>query len=131
VLGGVCSSTSPYRNGSSVHRQTVRLDVMPDATTDVVVRDNPRELRYEALVDGRLVGLIRYRQEPGLVVLAHSEIDLDLEHTGVGSELVRGALADIRARNLRVVPHCPFVLDYIRRHPEEEELVGVDPALPE
>ena len=48
---------------------------MPD---EVVVRDNPSELRYEALIDGRLVGLIRYRQEPGLVVLAHSEVDLEL-----------------------------------------------------
>jgi predicted GNAT family acetyltransferase len=105
--------------------------VRPDGTPDVVVRDNPRELRYEALVDGRLVGLIRYRQEPGLVVLAHSEVDLDLEHTGVGSELVRGALADIRARELRVVPHCPFVLDYIRQQSEEQDLVGIDPALPE
>ncbi len=101
------------------------------AAADVVVRDNPAELRYEALLDGKVVGLIRYRTEPGLVVLAHSEVDLDLEHTGVGTALVRGALADIRARDLRVVPHCPFVLDYIRAHPEEADLVGVDPALPE
>jgi predicted GNAT family acetyltransferase len=97
----------------------------------LVVRDNPPELRYEALADGRVVGLIRYRKEPGVLVLAHSEIDLELESTGVGSELVRGAFADIRARGLRVVPHCPFVLDYIRRHPEEADLVGADPALPE
>lgn len=95
------------------------------------MRDNPAELRYEAFLDERVVGLIRYRKEPGLVVLAHSEIDLDLEHTGVGSALVRGALADIRARDLRVVPHCPFVLEYIRKHPEEADIVGVDPALPE
>ena len=101
---------------------------MPD---EVVVRDNPSELRYEALIDGRLVGLIRYRQEPGLVVLAHSEVDLELEGTGVGSELVRGALADIRARGLLMVPHCPFVIDYLRRHPEELDLVGPDPAVPE
>jgi predicted GNAT family acetyltransferase len=98
---------------------------------EVVVRDNATELRYEALVDGRMVGLLRYRQEPGLVVLVHSEVDLDLEGTGVGSELVRGALADIRARGLRMVPHCPFVIDYLRRHPEELDLVGLDPAVPE
>jgi hypothetical protein len=89
------------------------------------------ELRYEALLGDRLAGLIRYRKEPGLVVLAHSEVDLDLEHTGLGSELVRGALEDIRARDLRVVPHCPFVLDYIRKHPEHADLVAADPAVPE
>lgn len=94
----------------------------------VVIHDNPRELRYEAHLDGRMVGLIRYRREPGLVVLVHSEVDLELEGTGLASELVRGALADIRARDLRVVPHCPFVIDYLRRHPEDADLVGVDPA---
>ena len=98
---------------------------MPDG---LVVRDNPRELRYEAWLDGELIGLIRYRREPGVVVLVHSEVDLAHEGTGVGSELVRGALADIRARELRVVPHCPFVSDYLRQHPEEADLVGVDPA---
>jgi predicted GNAT family acetyltransferase len=100
-------------------------------TGDLVVRDNPPELRYEAHLGDRMVGIIRYRQEPGLVVLVHSEVDLDLEGEGIGSELVRGALADIRARDLRVVPHCPFVIDYIRDHPDEADLVGVDPAVPE
>jgi uncharacterized protein len=98
---------------------------MPD---EVVVRDNPRELRYEALIDGELVGLIRYRREPGLVVLVHTEVEPEREGTGVGSELVRGALADLRARDLRLVPECTFVADYLRRHPEDLDLVGVDPA---
>ena len=97
----------------------------------LVVRDNPSELRYEALVDDRLVGLIRYRKEPGLVVLVHSEFDLDVDEDAVGSELVRGALADIRARELGVVPHCPYVIDYLRRHPEDADLVVADPAVPE
>jgi predicted GNAT family acetyltransferase len=100
-------------------------------TADLEIRDNPSELRYEAHLGDRMVGIIRYRTEPGLRVLVHSEVDLDLEGEGVGSELVRGALADVRARGLRVVPHCPFVIDYIRRHPEEADLVGLDPAVPE
>ncbi len=100
-------------------------------TPALVVRDNPRELRYEALAGERVVGIIRYRQEPGLVVLVHSELELDVDEHAVGAELVRGALADIRGRGLRVVPHCPYVIDYIRRNPEEADLVGVDPAPPE
>ena len=99
--------------------------------TGLVVRDNPAELRYEALLEDRVVGIIRYRNEPGLVVPVHSEVDLELEHTGIGSALVRGALADIRERGLGVVPHCPFVIDYLRDHPEEADLVGADPAVPE
>ena len=100
-------------------------------TRHVAVRDNPSELRYEALVGDRLVGLIRYRKEPGIVVLVHSDIDLDQEHTGLGTELVRGALDDVRARGLQVVPHCVFVQEYLRDHPEDADLVAVDPAVPE
>jgi predicted GNAT family acetyltransferase len=101
------------------------------ADDDVVVRDNPRELRYEALIDDELVGLIRYRREPGLVVLVHTEVDPAHEGSGVGSRLVRGALADIRARNLLMVPECSFVAEYLTRHPEELDLVGIDPATAE
>jgi uncharacterized protein len=99
--------------------------------SDLVVLDNPEELRYEALRDGQLVGLIRYRTEPGVVVLVHTEVDEAVEGTGVGSQLVRGALEDLRARGLRLVPVCPFVAAYLRRHPEEADLLGVDPATPE
>lgn len=98
---------------------------------DLVVRDNPAELRYEAVRDGQLVGLIRYRTEPGVVVLVHTEVDEAVEGTGVGSRLVRGALDDIRARGLRLVPVCPFVGAYLRRHPDYADLVGADPATPE
>jgi predicted GNAT family acetyltransferase len=46
-----------------------------------------------------------------------------LENKGLGARLVAGALDDIRARGLRVVPFCPFVRAYIRRHPEYADLV--------
>jgi hypothetical protein len=36
---------------------------------------------------------------------------------------VAGALDDIRARGLQVVPICPFVRAYIRRHPDDADLV--------
>jgi predicted GNAT family acetyltransferase len=99
--------------------------------SDLIVRDNPTELRYEALRDGAVVGLIRYRVEPGALVLVHTEVDEAVEGTGVGSQLVRGALGDIRARGLRLVPVCPFVAAYLRRHPEDADLVVADPATPE
>jgi uncharacterized protein len=98
--------------------------------SDVTVSDNPAELRYEALAGDELLGEIRYRTEPGLVVLVHTDVAPSAEGTGVGSLLVKGALDDIRARGLRVVPVCPFVAAYIRRHPDYADLVGVDPATP-
>jgi hypothetical protein len=43
-------------------------------TDDVMVRDNPAELRYEARRGDTLLGQIRYRTEPGLVVLVHTDV---------------------------------------------------------
>jgi predicted GNAT family acetyltransferase len=98
--------------------------------SDIETHDNSAELRYEALADGRLVGEIRYRREPGAIVLVHTEVAPSAEGQHIGSTLAKTALDDIRARGLRVVPFCPFVAAYIRRHPEYADLVTADPATP-
>lgn len=91
-----------------------------------VVRDNPDEQRYEILVDRRLAGFAQYRARPGLLAFVHSEIDDAYEGQGLGGKLVGFALADVRERELDVLPFCPFVNEYIRRHPEYTELVPAD-----
>ncbi len=45
-----------------------------------------------------------------------------LEGSGVGESLARTGLEWARERELRVVPVCPFVAAYVRRHPEYEAL---------
>ncbi len=87
------------------------------------VRDNPDELRYELVDDGEVVGEIRYRRDPDRIVLVHTEVSPALEGHGLASRLVAGALDDIRAQGLRVVPICPFVRSYLRHHPEYGDLV--------
>ena len=90
---------------------------------NIAVQDNPGESRYELLLDDHLVGEILYRTAPDHVVLLHTEVLPSVEGKGLGARLVSGALDDIRARGLRIVPFCPFVRAYIRRHPEYADLV--------
>lgn len=97
----------------------------------LTVRDNPAELRYELLQDGRRIGEIRYRLEGDAVALVHTEIDPASGGHGLGMRLVEEALDDLRQRGRRVIPICPLVARYIRRHPEYAELVAQDPAQPE
>jgi uncharacterized protein len=99
---------------------------MSAESTQAIVRDNPEELRYELLVDDRVVGEIRYRLRPDAVALVHTEVDPALEGRGLASRLVAGALDDIRARGRQVVVICPFVREYIRQHPEYADLVRRD-----
>ena len=82
------------------------------------VIDNPEELRYELWLGTELAGEIRYTREDGKVVLVHTEVEPRHTGEGLGNVLVQGALDDLRERGIEYVPVCPFVLDYLRRHPQ-------------
>jgi predicted GNAT family acetyltransferase len=69
-------------------------------------------------------GHIAYTRDGDVVTMTHTEVDPALEGQGIGGELVRQALDDVRAHGLRVRPSCPFVAAYIRRHPEYADLVS-------
>ena len=71
---------------------------------NIAVRDNPGESRYELVLHEHVVGEIAYRLTPDHTVLIHTEVLPSLENKGLGARLVAGALDDIRARGLRVVP---------------------------
>jgi uncharacterized protein len=92
--------------------------------TDVTVVDEPDEARYEARTDdGALAGFAAYQLAENLIVMTHTEVDPAYAGQGVATELIRGALDDVRARHLAVLPLCPFVLAFIQRHPEYGDLV--------
>jgi predicted GNAT family acetyltransferase len=91
---------------------------------ELTVTDNAGERRYEARAGEEVIGFIDYRLAPGQMRLLHTEVDRDVEGEGVGSLLVARALDDIRLRGLEVVPFCPFVLAFIKRHPEYSDLVA-------
>jgi uncharacterized protein len=89
-----------------------------------VITDAPSRERYEAHLDGELAGILEYRVTRGRIALIHTEVLPVHEGRGVGSALVRFALDDARRRELRVIPTCPYVQDYLRRHPEDDIVVG-------
>lgn len=90
---------------------------------ELSVHDNAEEERYEARLGAKVVGVVSYQSEPGLLTLVHTEVDPAMEGKGVGSRLVAGALGDIRRRGLAFVAVCPFVRAYLKRHPEQADSV--------
>ena len=86
------------------------------------VVNNEKEQRYELRLDAHLA-FSRYRRNGDEIAFVHTEVPEELGGRGIGSELVRGALDDVRAKGLRVIPLCPFVRAYIARHPEYLEIV--------
>ena len=101
-----------------------------NAATEPRVTDNPRASRYELWLGATRAGFIQYQAKPGTVLLVHTQVDPAFAGQGLGERLVADALADLRARGLKLVPLCPFVRAYLRRHPDQADLVAGDPAVP-
>lgn len=84
-----------------------------------VLRKNPAEQRYEVMEQDQVVGHLSYRPNAnGVIDLTHTEVDPRQEGKGLGGQLARFALEDIRASGARAIPSCSFVARYIERHPE-------------
>jgi uncharacterized protein len=93
------------------------------ADADPVVTDNPAESRYELHLGGELAGSVRYHLRGQQITLIHTEVDPRFQGAGLATHLARYSLDDARKRNLAVLPSCPYIRSWIRRHPEYADLV--------
>jgi len=93
------------------------------AAQQIEVADAPERGRYELSVDGEVMGFTTYLARPGLIAFLHTEVDERVQGRGLGDRLIKEALEDARARELAVLPFCPFVKAFIERHREFEALV--------
>jgi predicted GNAT family acetyltransferase len=91
--------------------------------SDIEVQDDAAQHRFEVLVDGEVAGKAVYQSRPGAIIVTHSEVDPRFRGHGVANELARQALDQIRERDLKVVPLCPFFARYVETHPEYQDMV--------
>ena len=78
--------------------------------------------QYEFHIEGR-VAKIEYILKQPKIYLTHTEVPSSLEKQGIGSQLVLKVLEELKMKELAIVPLCPFVADYIKKHPEWIEIV--------
>ena len=95
---------------------------VPDAEEVRVVEDEAAQ-RYNALLGDQTAGFVTYRGRGERRVLVHTEVDPQFEGRGVGSRLVKGVLEDLRGRGIRAQVLCPFITDYLKRHPDYSDVV--------
>jgi predicted GNAT family acetyltransferase len=102
---------------------------MESAATDApVVTDNPAASRYELHVGAELAGFVTYqlRKHDTVISLLHTEVEPAFQGAHLATHLARFSLDDARERGLAVLPFCPYVASWIRKHPEYTDLVPQD-----
>lgn len=92
---------------------------MPD---EIMVTHNAAASRYEATVAGYL-SVADYELVGNVMTMTHTVVPPELRGRGIAELLVRAALADARAANLKVQPACSYVAKFIERHQEFADLL--------
>jgi predicted GNAT family acetyltransferase len=93
------------------------------------VRNDREHHRLVIEQDGGLA-FLDYADQPGRLILIHTEVPEALGGHGLGGELVRAALAWASADQLTVVPWCPFARRWLREHTDVAATVTIDWAMP-
>ncbi|MGW5665858.1 GNAT family N-acetyltransferase [Streptomyces sp. NPDC003758] len=91
---------------------------MSQSSAAPVVERIDAKNRYEILVDGTRAGLTAYRDRGDQRVFYHTEVDDAFAGQGLASQLVQQALTDVRASGKRIVPVCPYVAKFLKKHEE-------------
>lgn len=95
-------------------------------TTDIAVRDNPEQSRYEVYSGEQLAGFAEYTLDGTRVSFTHTETEPAFAGQGLAKRLVAEALEDVRGRGHAVLPYCPYVRKFLGKHPEYVDLVPAE-----
>jgi len=76
-------------------------------------------------VDGH-IAFIDYKLVNQELFLIHTEVPDELRGKGIANTIIVKALQYAKDNNYKIVPLCPFVQAYLKRHPEWNALVAED-----
>lgn len=86
------------------------------------IRDNVAQHRFEMDAEGG-VAFVTYREIPRGLYLMHTETPAALRGRGIATRLARGVLGTIRARGQKIRVGCEFLIEFMRRNPEFDDLL--------
>lgn len=92
--------------------------------TGIETTQNLERNRFELKVqDGLAVIEYTEKKSTNQIFLVHTEVPEALRGNGWGEKLVKESLDIIRSSGKKVVPLCPFVRAYLKRHPEYHDII--------
>lgn len=92
---------------------------------DSAVTHDPMHRRFTLALAGA-TALLTYNLQDDTIYFTHTEVPPEMEGKGIGGQLAKAGLDFARASHLKVVPRCPFVAGYLKRHLEYADLVRAE-----
>jgi predicted GNAT family acetyltransferase len=92
----------------------------------LTLQDNPAKHRFEGLDGDKVAGFVEYNMLTHSIMFTHTEVLPEYEGKGVGGFLAREVMAAARNLGKHVIPACPFIASYLRKHREMLDIVEPD-----
>ena len=90
--------------------------------------DVPASRRYEARLDGELVGWVDYGRVRNRLVAVHTEVKPEFGGRGIGKALVRRVIEDARAGGYTITPRCPLFAAHFERNERDRDVLAGPPG---
>ena len=87
----------------------------------MTISRNSDKSQFETSFDGH-TAVAQYRLDGDRMTITHVLVPPPIEGQGVASALCQFAIETARRENLQIVPQCPFMAAYLRRHPEARDV---------
>jgi len=95
---------------------------MREDFTNIPLYRNEEKKRFEIEIDNT-IAFVTYKETGNQIALLHTEVAPALSGRGIAGALVEKTLQYIENHNKTVLPYCSYVLRYIQKHPEKQQLV--------
>lgn len=90
---------------------------------ELSISENSEKKRFEVKLNDDWA-FIEYIRAENKMYLTHTEVPPAMEGKGIGSALVKHAFQVLDTEGRKLVPLCPFVASYVKRHPEYKKLLA-------
>ncbi len=87
------------------------------------ITNNTLKHRFETEASHK-TAFLNYRISGSEITFTHTEVPASIGGRGIGTALVKAGLDYAREHQLRVIPACPFVADFLQAHPQYQSLAG-------
>ncbi|MHB9055806.1 MAG: GNAT family N-acetyltransferase [Paludibacteraceae bacterium] len=92
---------------------------------DIPLIKNEVKQQFQIDVNGHFAYIV-YEETLCEISLIHTEVEQTLEGTGAASAVVEKTLHYIENTGKKLLPYCPYVFSYIKKHSEWKRLVYVN-----
>ncbi|ALI98891.1 GNAT family N-acetyltransferase [Rufibacter tibetensis] len=84
--------------------------------------NNPAAHKFETTVEGK-TAFIQFKLRGDVMTVLHTIVPEELEGRGLAAAMSTHVLKYLEAEKMQLVPLCPYMLAFLKKHPAYQHLV--------